>query len=69
MNVESGFFVGQADLKREALIGKQNCNGVIETIIIHMSLRGGRSPTKQSATLLELASLPMVARNDIIRKR
>jgi hypothetical protein len=29
--VESGFFVGQADLKREALIGKKKLDGVIET--------------------------------------
>jgi len=28
---ESGFFVGRADLKREALIGKKKLNGVIET--------------------------------------
>jgi hypothetical protein len=31
MNVASGFFVGKADLQRDALIGKKKFNGVIET--------------------------------------
>jgi hypothetical protein len=29
---ESGFFVGQANLEREALIGKKKLGGVIETV-------------------------------------
>jgi len=42
LKVESGFFVGQADLKREALIGKKKLDGVIETscIICHCELAG-----------------------------
>jgi len=31
MNVASGFFVGRAHLKRQALIGKNKLDGVIET--------------------------------------
>jgi hypothetical protein len=31
MEVASGFFVGKADLKREALVGKKKFYGVIET--------------------------------------
>ena len=40
MEVESGFFVGQAELKSEALIGKKKWYGVIETF--HSMLLRGR---------------------------
>jgi hypothetical protein len=33
LNVASGFFVGKADLQREALIGKKKFNGVIEPFL------------------------------------
>lgn len=52
MNAESGIFVGQADLKREALIGKKNYNGVIETIpytFVIASLRSRRGNLNKPA--------------------